>query len=105
MNWETPNAWRDSYDEWKLASPYDEGGPSYEAVEELQSEMERLIEENEWLAAAGDQLLACGNAIVGADMGDPDAAEAFDMFDAARLSWRQARRVKTTEDKKEDVAF
>ena len=41
--------WRDSYDAWKLASPYDEGGPSYESVEELKAEMEALIDENDTL--------------------------------------------------------
>jgi len=24
MSWERPDAWRDSYDEWKLRSPYDD---------------------------------------------------------------------------------
>jgi hypothetical protein len=31
-----------------------------------------------------EELLRCSNAIVGADRQDPDAAEAFDMFDSAR---------------------
>lgn len=46
------NDWRDSYDAWKLASPYDEGGPSYESVEDLEREMEALLDENDTLKAA-----------------------------------------------------
>ncbi len=51
-------------------------------------EIGRLRETIRDLAAAGNNLADCSNAIVGADTQDPDAAEAFDMFDAARGTWR-----------------
>ena len=35
MSWDSPHAWRDSYDEWKLRSPdwYDDEEPSEEEAE------------------------------------------------------------------------
>jgi hypothetical protein len=37
-----------------------------------------------------ENLLRCSNAVVGADIRDPDAAEAFDMLDQARILARKA---------------
>lgn len=45
----------------------------------------------EGLEKAGDHLRQCANAIVGASTDDPDAAEAFDMFNDARDNWRRAK--------------
>jgi hypothetical protein len=49
----------------------------------------------------GNNLLDCANAIVGADTNDSDAAEAFDMFDAARGTWRKHARAALTKERSE----
>ena len=54
------------------------------AYEEAQVVREEALD----MLAAGSNLVDCANAIVGADTFDPDAAEAFDMFIAAKGKWR-----------------
>lgn len=65
---------------------------SHAYVATLQAQITRLREALTDLSATGDNLLDCGNAVLGAVPGDPESSEAFDMFDAARGTWRLRRR-------------
>jgi hypothetical protein len=49
-----------------------------------------LAQQPSALRDALENLLRCGNAIVGADASDPEAAEAFEMYDDARRKARAA---------------
>lgn len=50
----------------------------------------RAVNNFDALVSALEDVLRCGNAIVTASFDDPQAQEAFDMYDAAR---RQAREI------------
>lgn len=64
--------------------------PFVNNIERLTAENAGLLAERDGLKEALDHLIRCGNAVIGADIQDPDAAEAFEMYNDSRAKARKA---------------